>query len=294
MYNNKKNEKKRPSLKDIIFAQNFIRRRISFADELGSKVDKILIEGAGRIAKICLQYHIPAKDFLLKANKRMYERIKTVMDELEERIFQLIVDYSLYIADDDVRKEELRDYITDLKKNNMKLRDILDAYLFRYMYDLESLIASLLLEKEEKKEKTLSDASIIAKVKMVQHSIYTTQEVKKAMSAKYISTMSAQYIRLGGVHKDNTGLSTVGVSNSNANNVINMAKNTMNMAWMKNLEMDFKQDDSIEGFYVMRGSSYPCDLCDSMVGFHPITDENLLPQYHAHCACIAVPMRKEV
>ena len=210
----------------------------------------------------------------------MYERITAVMDELEERIFQLIMTYSLHISDNDERKEGLIAYLASLGKNDMDMRETLDAYLFRYMYDMEVLMASLLLAREQGKEKALSDASIIAKVKM-------------AMSAKYMPTMKAQYIRLMGVHRDNTGLSTAGVSNSNANNVINMAKNTMNMAWMKNLEMDFEQDDGIEGFFVMRGSSYPCTLCDSMVGFHPATDSDLLPQYHAHCACIAVPMRKD-
>ena len=289
----KKEERKRPSIKEIIAAQNFIKRRIAFADELGGKVDDILVEGAERIAKICLQYHIPAKDFLLKANKQMYERITAVMDELEERIFQLIMTYSLHISDNDERKEGLIAYLASLGKNDMDMRETLDAYLFRYMYDMEALMASLLLAREKGKEKALSDASIIAKVKMAQHTVYTTPEVKMAMSAKYMPTMKAQYVKLMGVHRDNTGLSTAGVSNSNANNVINMAKNTMNMAWMKNLEMDFEQDDGIEGFFVMRGSSYPCALCDSMVGFHPATDSDLLPQYHAHCACIAVPMRKE-
>ena len=145
----KEQERKRPSIKEIITAQNFIKRRIAFADELGGKVDDILIDGAERIAKICLQYHIPAKDFLLKANKQMFERIKVVMDELEERIFQLIMMYSLHVSDNDERKDGLIAYLASLGKNNMDMRETLDAYLFRYMYDMEALMASLLLAREQ-------------------------------------------------------------------------------------------------------------------------------------------------
>lgn len=46
----------------------------------------------------------------------------------------------------------------------------------------------------------------------------------------------------------------------------------------------------IIGFYVYRGSSYPCSHCDSMVGFHPFTMANL-PPYHPYCYCYAVPVQ---
>lgn len=44
-----------------------------------------------------------------------------------------------------------------------------------------------------------------------------------------------------------------------------------------------------KGYYVVRGSSYPCDECDSHTGiFYPIDDELSKPQYHAHCCCMVV------
>lgn len=45
----------------------------------------------------------------------------------------------------------------------------------------------------------------------------------------------------------------------------------------------------ITGFYVFRGSSYPCSHCDSMVGFHLFEFANL-PPYHPYCYCYAVPV----
>lgn len=44
-----------------------------------------------------------------------------------------------------------------------------------------------------------------------------------------------------------------------------------------------------EGYFVVRGSDYPCDECDSHTGiFYPIGDEENRPQYHLNCRCVVV------
>lgn len=44
-----------------------------------------------------------------------------------------------------------------------------------------------------------------------------------------------------------------------------------------------------KGYYVVRGSSYPCDICDAHTGiFYPIGNEDSKPQYHLNCCCIVV------
>lgn len=44
-----------------------------------------------------------------------------------------------------------------------------------------------------------------------------------------------------------------------------------------------------KGYFVVRGSSYPCAECDSHTGiFYPISDEDNRPQYHLNCCCIVV------
>lgn len=44
-----------------------------------------------------------------------------------------------------------------------------------------------------------------------------------------------------------------------------------------------------KGYFVVRGSSFPCDECDSHTNtFYPISDEDNRPQYHAHCCCAVV------
>lgn len=44
-----------------------------------------------------------------------------------------------------------------------------------------------------------------------------------------------------------------------------------------------------KGYYVVRGSSFPCEECDSHTGrFFSIDDKDHLPQYHRSCRCFVV------
>lgn len=55
-----------------------------------------------------------------------------------------------------------------------------------------------------------------------------------------------------------------------------MYRQTQILAWNANT--------SVVGYRVARGSSFPCQLCDDMVGFHK--DSIDLPSYHLNCRCI--------
>ena len=210
------------------------------------------------------------------------------MDRIDEQIMSLIEQFSTMVTDNQARKKLLALYIASLGRGNNNLQQTLDGYLYRYLYDLEAIIASMKLAKEN--ESKLTTVAIVSKVKSSQHAIYTTQEVKQAMSAKNVASMQAMYIRSHGRHIDNTGLSYVGSSNSNANNILRMARTTMDMAWMRNLSIDYQENAEIVGFFVSRGSSYDCKICDSQVGFHVKGDLEELPLYHPNCKCWVMPI----
>lgn len=278
-----------PTQDEVNNAKRFIRNRERTASALETIIDNILTQAAGEIAEACLKYNIPAKDFSMTVNKQMFTEVSTVMDRIEEEIMSLIQEYSLKATNDKDRKKLLTAYIASLGRGNNNLQDTLEGYLYRYLYDLEAIIAAMKLSMENNAK--LSSAAVVAKIKSSQHSIYATPEVKSAMSAKNLAAMQATYIRTRGNHSfDGVPLSSVGVSNSNANNVVNMAKNTMAMAWMKNLAASFQDNDEVVGFWVARGSSYDCKICNSQVGFHKKDDLDGLPLYHSHCCCVAIPI----
>lgn len=59
-------------------------------------------------------------------------------------------------------------------------------------------------------------------------------------------------------------------------------------AWMQWGWLD-AVDRGAKGYFVERGSSYPCDICDSHTGtFYYITDGASRPQYHPNCCCYVV------
>lgn len=59
-------------------------------------------------------------------------------------------------------------------------------------------------------------------------------------------------------------------------------------AWMW-WQYEEARDNGATGYYVVRGSDYPCDECDSHTGiFYPMDDEMNRPQYHMNCCCIVV------
>ena len=78
----------------------------------------------------------------------------------------------------------------------------------------------------------------------------------------------------------------VGISNSAFNSINTLGRYTIGDAWMYDWYDDWNTKGAI-GYEVRRGSSYPCSICDSNVGFH--TDGNL-PPYHPRCVCIAIPV----
>lgn len=52
----------------------------------------------------------------------------------------------------------------------------------------------------------------------------------------------------------------------------------------------FNQHKDAKGYYVVRGSSYPCDECDEAVrtGPHPLDDIEHFAPLHPHCKCAVV------
>lgn len=78
-----------------------------------------------------------------------------------------------------------------------------------------------------------------------------------------------------------------GRTNSMFTAIGNLTRFGIAEAWMKNQYINNRKDGCI-GWLVQRGSHFPCELCDSKVGFH--ADESDLPLYHSHCCCYAVPI----
>lgn len=278
---------KSPTQEDLDAAKKYILRRNEYATLLGNSVDECLLNTAQQIVTICYKYDVDPKKFFIGSdyNEKMMDEISQVMDEAEEEILSFIYDYSTesvqetatVLGDSSSRKKELlAAWIATLGRKNRNLQDTLDGYLFKTMKDVEAAVAAL-------RNAGIALADAVTKVKSNLHSIYTMPEVAAAF--KESDDFNATYIRSRGVEQG-----AVGLSNSGATNVVNMAKITLQMAWMREQGIEFDESGAA-GYYQLRGSSYPCDICDAEVGFHKGLEELYTKPYpHPHCCCYRIPI----
>lgn len=278
-----------PTQKEYDDAKKFIIRRENYASILESRIETILTDAAGQIAQICFKYNIPANAFTLTANEKMFQEICDVMDEAEEEILSLIDEFSTASTKDNGIKKLIALWITTLGKGNMNLRQTLEGYMNRYLYDVEAIVAAYKLAMENNPK--LTQAKAISQIKSSQKSIYTNPYVISAKKGAQAAQMAARYIRTHGVHRDDVPLPIVGSSNSNMNNVKAMAGTTLRMAWMREQMMEFR-DAGAKGYLQMRGSSYPCAVCDDETGIHQGDFNAMLndPYPHPNCCCFRVPL----
>lgn len=267
-----------PTQENITSAKQFILRRNDFARLLESKVDDCLEDAAQEIVSICYKYDVDPKEFSInsKYNEKMMEEIAEVMDELEADIMSLIYDYSLRVTDDEKHRNLLAAWIALLGRGNNNLQDTLDGYLYKTMKDWEAAIAALRFAN-------VAMADAVTKVKSNLHSIYTMPEVTAAF--KHADDFNATYIQSHGVMAGGVGL-----SNNGSTNVTNMARLTLQMAWMREQGIEFDESGAA-GYYQLRGSAYPCSVCDDEVGFHKgLEDLYTKPYPHPHCCCYRIPI----
>lgn len=265
-----------PTQDDIRSAKQYVLLRERYANLLQDKIDDILEDATERIITICYRWNVSPTDLQFSSdyNEKMMEEISEVMDEIEKEILDLIYDYSAKATDDKERISKLAAWMATLGRGNRNLRNTLDGYLYKYMKDMEAVVAACLYADVK-----MTDA--ITKAKTSLHSVYTMPEVRAAF--KDASKFSATYIRNRGVQ-----YGAVGISNNGSTNVTNMAKITLQMAWMREQLIEFKASGAV-GYWQGRGATYNCDLCDSEVGLH-IGEWDNAPYPHPHCMCWRIPI----
>jgi len=262
---------------DVQTGKRFVLRRESAANGLASLVDSLLADAAAKITQIAYKYGVDAKNFLLSPsyNEQMFAEISQVLDELEDEILDLTESYSLKCTKDEKKKLWLLPWLLALGRGNKGLRRTLEDRLWIFSRDLEAMIAAAANAK-------MSQTKAVSVIRSNIHTAYNMPGMQSAFANA--SLFKAQYIRTRGVKKGKRGQ-----SNSESNNIIRFAKTTLQMSWM-HYHHNLYEEQGAAGYYVLRGSTYPCSLCDSMVGFHPIDDVEGYPPYHAHCQCFTVPV----
>lgn len=266
-----------PTLDDVKKAKNYVLKRESAARSLSSLIDALMKDAAAEITKLCFKYNISPKDFQIASsyNKELFEQVAEILDNLEEEILDLVLDYSTKCAKDEDRKSTLWAWILLLGRDNKNLRQTLETRLRAFSRDIEAMIVATKLAKYDVNK-------AVTRIKSNLHTVYVMPEMKPAFANA--SLFKAENIRSKGVKHG-----YFGNSNSESNNIDRFAVTTLLMAWMRNLWTEYTENGA-KGYFVLRGSNYPCDLCDSRRGFHLIDDTESFPPQHPSCVCYAIPL----
>ena len=280
-----------PTEQDIKEAKAYILKRSDVANELADLIGDLLTEAAVKIVQIAYKYNFPGDVFTIGASPEQQQEINAVMDELEQRIFETLEDKVLadLVSEDSngavipmsaERKAALLAFMLALGHKNQNLRSTLYNYQWRFLYDLEAAIAALKLANVN-----LSKA--ITKIRSHIGSIYTMSEVQAAIRRP--NNVMAAFLRSAGVpHNPDGSPNLQGVPREGYNAIINSIRITNDIVWGHNQLLNFIERNAV-GYYQLRGSSYPCRICDEQVGFHiGLIDAEDLP--HPNCMCYRIPI----
>lgn len=249
---------KRPTESDIEAAKAYLRQRLEAERSMDYNLGIIMREAAERIVSICYASNVNPQNF-------RYEdlplRTQMEIDAIIEWLRETIEDYfeTLAVADHEENKDEILPFV--LGENlGSTLYERLTDYCDKYRNELMLLIGAGLLLGVTKK--------VLAK------------SIGENLKHPYANQLLVEGIGSGISYGR-------GRTNSMFTALSDLTQFGIAQGWMKNQYINNRKDGCI-GWYVMRGSSYLCEHCDSMVGFH--ADESELPPYHGHCRCFAAPV----
>lgn len=266
-----------PTEKQIRNAKKWTMLRNDNAARLSSLIEGLLENAARDLTIIGYKYNCKPEDFQFSQDKNLREEVATLMSDLEDDIMELVQEYSLNETEDKKHRNNILPWLLALhSKNTKNLASTLHERVRQFMYDTEAQIAAMKLA-------SYGQTKAVGRVISTMHSVYSAPEVLAAFNKQ----SAARYIRTNGVHEGNVGLSSSG-----AVNIENFGDMTARMAWSRS-QYEQAKEDGKNGFIVSRGSTYPCDLCDSKCGFHLINQTEFLPPFHGHCCCYIVFVDKK-
>ena len=253
----------KPTDKQLKEAKEFLYKRVQVEISMQSRLESYIIEAAERIYAVSRKYSIRPSLFKFSINKQLDLEVNEVIKWLKGKINELT--FSLASSHGINSEEEKRDYFyREIKGKTFNQR--LNIYNNRLKHEIEAFVAASLIQG-------------LTKTKFIK----TYREQYKNPYNNSIITKSGQTaaVRSSGV--------TYGVGRSNVafNMLNNLSRHAIADTWM-HADMERAISKGAIGFYSYRGSSFPCETCDDMTGFHTFADP--YPPYHQRCVCFAVPV----
>ena len=253
----------------------YLKKRLDIENRGNEKIKRIIVNAFSDLIAFAFPCALTAQSFKLDLlpNK---EKIDEILRDMRTQIYLTIVECCNLVAQS--RKEAFDDLgfvfsVEDvLTAEEKSIRDKSYIYSRRLTKEFETWIAlGLFYSWSTSRLKSTFENNI--------SSLYSNNLFAKAStSAKF----SATRLKNGGVSFG------AGQYKSALSALKRLSIGAIGST-QKSIDYELMTRKGIAGFYVYRGSSYPCALCDSMVGFHSLSMGEL-PPYHPRCCCFAVPI----
>ncbi len=252
--------------KDIDEAKAFILRRVEAEISMQAHLEDALLRAAREIINISYRYKIKASLFRFSTNPNLKKEVDAVLARLREEIYEYTE--TLSVAVDKSEEDDIVAFINE-ESYGHTLKERIDIYTNRYRYELEAFIASGLLFG-------MGATKLLSNVRASLSNPYNNELFRRAVVR---GGMEATRIKTGGISYGK------GHSNSARNLLVTLTRGMVGDAWM-NVYGTHAYSKGAVGFYSFRGSSYVCNHCDSMIGYHPIQEYQ--GRWHINCRCYFV------
>lgn len=251
---------------EIRRAKEYLTLRLKAERLAVSTMNDALLSAARRIVDISRKYNIPPDKFRFSANPLLKKEINDILALLREALYSY-VENAVAFEDEDGGTPYIAPALTE-EDHGKTFRQRLAEYVGRWGYETEAVIAATGLGGV--KDRT----AVIDGIREYLDRPYDNPWVKDHRG-------EGDAVRLRAAPHYGRGKRIAATSALTLLLTTVIAK-----GWMQNWE---RRNAGKRGYYVFRGSSYPCDICNSQTGFlHDITDKDGLPPYHPHCCCYIV------
>lgn len=218
-----------------------------------------------------------SRDLFSFRHKKVFKKIKTLTELIENELYNLCLTRALYKLEEKEDKDSIIAYINSDRPNG-GLSESISKYVSVLNGEIEAYIESSLFFD-------ISISEGLKELKQGLKNAYSTGFIRKAY--KEIENPNSIILKAKGLKVKNGEYKT---SNANLKRLIGF----MVIDAITYRQINYYEQEGAIGYEVHRGSSYPCDYCDSFLGFHPIDDTSALPPQHGNCYCYITPAFKEI
>lgn len=256
-----------PTDEEIRNAKNYLLLRMNAERLAVSTLDSALMSAARRIVRISRRYNIPPEEFRFSVNPALHAEIREVLTLLREALYNRIEAIDTFPDDGDEKNPFIAPALT-AQDNGRTFRQRLAEYISRWGYEIEAVIAAAGLSGVTDSNK------IVERIGEYLDNPYENPWMKEHMG-------EGEAVRLAAIPHYGRGKA---IASHTALSIL--VTNTVAQGWMENWH---RLNINKRGFYVMRGSSYPCQICDDQTGFlHDMSDIYGMPPFHPNCCCYVV------